>query len=286
MATTTTTAPSPSQSQSQSHCEVIHYTFEAKVKLLDVRDSMDHCYKSPDHPYQISDKYRFEVYSTPYHGSYIYSVDSLRLVDMENFQEIERIDLGIPQDKFAVHDPIAQRIVDELDTIADKSIWYPEDDENALVNAYLKILGDEAYRGVINFDYGDRYYARTLRADLCYNSLIKELKPEQWKSYELDDGLVSEYLHEHGSVDLLAYLAHDLSFMHPILNGSEELKRVYERDVQFGRFYHREASDILFARIMKVDEPFTPDKSISDVMKRDAGNGKYQEMAQEMRRGK
>ena len=266
-----------------SHYEVIHCVFDAKVKLFNVRDCALNHYKHPAHPYQLSDKYRFEVYSTTDSGIFEYPNNVPRFVDMENYKEIEKIDLGISQAS-TIDDDIAKRIIDELGTIADESIWYPENDGDALENAYLKILGDEIYREVINFKYGD-IYERCLRADKCYNLLIREYDPDLWESYDMNEWLIAGLLRDHGSVDIFGYLAHDLSFMHPILNGSEVLKHIYERDVHFGKFYHRDGWEIEFVRILKVDEPFTPDKSISEIVKRDVENGKYREMEKEKNEG-
>ena len=93
--------------------------------------------------------------------------------------------------------------------------------------------------------------------------MILSEKEDEYEKYNLEEFDIYEAFVYDGCVDPIAYMAHDLTFIHPILKDSKELKRRYKREIKKDKFYiHDNVSDSVIIKMSDVDTPFVPDTSI------------------------
>lgn len=235
---------------SQNNFALYHYQFDAKVKLFDIRRN---ALKNPgiySKPVAISDKFHFEIYEVSDDDNPSYTPTSNILSEVENYKLIKKMTF---RSSFKNITQLTTKYQTKLNTV---NTWFPDENpKESIFSEYEKILG---YTPEILSDNVAGYstFQNNIHMDERYRNLIRENKEGIYNELELNYNIY-DMLASHGSVNILEYLSHDLTYIHPLFKNSDYLKKLYKQNVKFNTFYISDIGDLIIVKISNIgdDEP-------------------------------
>ena len=227
---------------------LIHYEFNGEANLYDIRlnaykDNSD--YKKP---VKTADKLHYEIFEFVENGKdgeYIITYDkdcknNMTFSTVDNWSLLEKDNLPTnPKDSNTKN----KKFESDFPEILGQFPWF--DIDKYLFTTYDNIL-QYSFRNTTEYYNIMLHKAKQFKADSnliteidnIYREKITKEYTEIINKYALDKDNIAEMLINYGTVDPLAYISHDLTYIYPIFEDNNRLKEFYKATVLFNTWYH------------------------------------------------
>ena len=219
-----------------------HYSFDATAKLYDLRRKINTLHNEP---IDRSKKYHYEIFEITHDDKPRYDVDEVtgkskhEYIDIENYTEYGESPTELGSFTTEQLKPFVDTYQCKLPVI---HCWFPRElIRETLFNEYDKILGNprEAERIQNQFAWS------LAQIDDRYCDAIKKTNPEIYEQFELDKVNIAEWLETEGLIDLVSYMSHDLTYLHPIFYNNQRLKDYFKNTIISGVWYMDDDNDCI-----------------------------------------